>query len=122
MPTTNPISLFNMAPGSSTSRTFRFANSGSVPFAYTLTTTLSTGVAANALWTDGVNGLHLELRRGAAVVYDGPVAVANLAMGIVLQPAGFDDLTYNVYLPVTAGNALQGLTTTFDLTWTATGT
>ena len=67
------------------------------------------------------SGLQIRIRRGGAVVYDGPIDTGVRDMGILLSPGDQDPLDYEVYLSPNAGNSMQGLSVTFDLLWTATG-
>jgi len=111
------ISFGNMTAGSSVSKTLTVSNTGPLPFTYTLTTT----GGSTGLWTDASKGLQLRLRRGTAVVYDGPLQVTSLSFGITLAPLGTDGIEYTVYLPLAADNSLQGLSESITFTWTATG-
>jgi hypothetical protein len=95
-------------------------NGGRLPFtSYTFATAAVD--APTLLWTDPVNGLRLRLRRGTIVLYEGPIAVRDLTLGVTLAPGGADLLELSVYLPSQAGNVVQGLTQTVSITWTATG-
>lgn len=111
------ISLSNMQAGGSVVRMLNAQNMGTMPFTYTVTTSGGT----TALFTDP-NGLQLRLRRGAAVIYEGRLAVTNLSFGITLRPGEGDLIEYTVYLPAAAGNAFQNLNETITFTWTATET
>lgn len=113
------MSMFNLKPGDTQTRTLAVTNAGSVAFTYRITTT-PTG-PLTALWTDGAEGLQLRLLRGLTLIYDGRLEVADEGLDIELVPGATDTVEYVVYLPITAGNHLQGLTQTFTITWTATG-
>ena len=106
-----------MNAGSSVSKILTASNTGTLPFTYSLTTS----GGSTGLWTDASKGLQLRLRRGVAVVYDGPLQVTNLPFGITLAPSGTDVIEYTVYLPLAADNLLQGLSESITFTWTASG-
>ena len=111
------INLNDMNAGSAVTKIVTVSNTGTLPFTYSLTTS----GGSTGLWTDASKGLQLRLRRGVAVVYDGPLQVANLPFGITLAPSGTDVIEYTVYLPLAADNLLQGLSESITFTWTASG-
>jgi len=111
------ISLANMVPGDSASRTVTITNSGTVGFTYTAA--ISTG-ASTLLWSDTTNGLQVTVTRGASTLYAGALSGLTLAASPTLAAAGTDTLTFVFSLPTSAGNTFQGLTQTFTITYTAT--
>jgi hypothetical protein len=133
-PTTQPVNITNsqagfavltlsgMVPGDSISRPLATTNTGTLNFKYTLTTTCTSGCSgpSGVLWTDAANGLQLTLKRGASVIYSGPINVANQDMGVVLNAGQSDNITVQVSLPTSATNAFANLTTVVRFDWTAT--
>ena len=119
-PATGFIEMANMRPGAWATRTVNVLNGGRSAFdSYTLS--IASVDAPTMLWTDPVNGLRLRIRRGTAVIYEGPIAVRILDLGATLAPGGTDALELSVYLPDEAGNAAQGQSQAVSITWTATG-
>lgn len=110
--------MSNMAPGDSVTRTVNIYNSGNLAFRTYYLSTSSDG-AATALWSDATNGLQLRVRRGSAVLYDGPINVSSRDMQMALGPGGVDTLEITVSLPATAPNSMQALSQSVTFTWTA---
>ncbi|GAC1458884.1 MAG: hypothetical protein NVSMB8_07980 [Candidatus Limnocylindrales bacterium] len=110
------ISLSNMVPGDTASRTVTITNSGNVGFTYT--TAISTGTST-LLWSDTTNGLQVTVTRGASTLYTGALSGLTIAASPTLAAAGTDTLTFLFSLPTSAGNTFQGLTQTFTITYTA---
>jgi hypothetical protein len=111
------VSLTNLVPGDTATRTVTITNSGTAGFTYSgAVTNLNTTV----LWTDTVKGLQVEVKRGATTLYSG--ALKNLALPAsgTIAPAATDTLTFVFSLPTAADNSFQGLTQTFSITYTAT--
>jgi len=119
-PATGLMTMSNMWPGACATQNVNVFNAGRLGFT---TYTLSTAAASSptALWSDSTNGLQLRVRRGTTVVYDGPISVANLALGASMAPGDIDLLELRICLPVGTGNAVQGQSQTVSMTWTATG-
>ena len=122
MTTDSPASAFvtvgDLIPGDSATRIVTVSNSGSVPFTYTISASNSGG-PASLLWTDGVDGLQVEVSGDAGVLYSG--ALKNMsATGATVAAGGTEVLTYVISLPNSAGNAFQGLSQGFDITYDAT--
>jgi hypothetical protein len=111
------VSLSNMVPGDTATRTVVLTNTGNVGFTYTAS---ATPLSATVLWTDLTNGLQVSVKRGINVLYTG--ALKNLAIPAspTLAPAATDTLTFDFSLPTAADNSFQGLTQTFTVTYTAT--
>ncbi|HEX9435999.1 MAG TPA: TasA family protein [Candidatus Limnocylindria bacterium] len=111
------VSISNLVPGDTATRTVTVSNSGSAGFAYS--GAIATGIQT-VLWTDTVKGLQVEVKRGATSLYSG--ALKNLAIpaSSTIAPSATDTLTFVFSLPSTADNSFQGLTQTFTITYTAT--
>ena len=135
-----PVSTVGFVPGDSMSRAVNLVNDGgtalgSVSLASTLTT------PANALTSDGVNGLQLSVKAcpvawtqggtPSAPTYTCSGAERTLMSGSaapktseLINPAslaagGVDNVVFTISLPTSAGNNMQGLTAGLSLTFTA---
>jgi hypothetical protein len=106
-----------MVPGDSVSRPYTVVNSGSLPFTYALTT--SCADPCGPLWNDAADGLKLTVARGNAMIYRGPMDVANTPMGVTLTPGQSDQLAFTVALPASAGNVMAALSATITFSFTA---
>lgn len=110
------VSIANLVPGDTATRTVTITNTGTAGFTYT-----ASALNANnsALWTDTVKGLQVEVKRGTTVLYSG--ALKNLAVpaSATIAPAATDTLTFVFSLPLAADNSFQGLSQTFTVTYTA---
>jgi hypothetical protein len=111
------VSVSNLVPGDTVTRTVTITNTGTVGFTYTAS---ATNVNTSVLWTDTAKGLQVEAKRGATSLYGG--ALKNLAIpaSATIAPAAADTLTFVFSLPATADNSFQGLSQTFTVTYTAT--
>lgn len=103
-------------PGNVSERTLNVQNNGALPFTYSLTTNGGSGI----LWTDLVNGLHMEITRDSNVVYNGPLQATNVTLG-TLAKGEQDVIIITVYLPSTAGSQFQGLNVSVNFDFTAVG-
>jgi hypothetical protein len=134
-----PVSTAGFVPGDSMSRAVNLVNDGgtalgSVSLASTLTT------PANALTSDGVNGLQLSVKTCSVAWTQGgtpsaptytcsgaertlmagsAVNNATLANPASLAAGGVDNVVFTISLPTSAGNNMQGLTAGLSLTFTA---
>jgi hypothetical protein len=135
-----PVSTAGFVPGDSMSRAVNLVNDGgtalgSVSLASTLTT------PANALTSDGVNGLQLSVKTcsvawtqggtPSAPTYTCSGAERTLMSGSAapqtsalvnptsLAAGGVDNVVFTISLPTSAGNNMQGLTAGLSLTFTA---
>jgi spore coat-associated protein N len=126
----------DMVPGESVTRFLDVANTGTLDFTYVMS---SAATASSALNTDVTNGLQLEIKQcslawtgvdscGAggtvSTLYTGrlaPLAGQPVSLGTVSAGGGTAHLQLKVTLPGTA-TALSGLSSTLELTWTATNT
>ncbi|HEU5318670.1 MAG TPA: hypothetical protein VFX49_21330 [Chloroflexota bacterium] len=88
-------------------------NNGTRSIEYSLGTSGGSGL----LWTDTTNGLQLEVKKNGAVIYAGSLSMADRVIG-QLARGGQDELLMKVFLPATAGNAYQGLSTTITFNFT----
>ena len=111
------VNLTNVVPGDTANRTVVISNSGTVGFTYA--TAISTS-ASTLLWSDTTNGLQVSVKRGATVLYSGPISTLAIAASPTLAAAGTDTLIFDFSLPVGAGNTFQTLTQGFTITYTAT--
>jgi len=112
------VTLANLVPGDTATRTVTISNTGTVGFTYT--TAISTS-ASTLLWSDATNGLQVTVSRGGSPVYTG--ALSGLTLGAsptVAATTGTDTLTFLFSLPTSAGNTFQTLTQDFTITYTAT--
>ncbi len=112
------VTLANMVPGDTATRTVTLTNTGNVGFTYTF----SASQANNTLlWSDAANGVQVSVTRGATTLYNG--ALKNLTSVAVATPVavgGTDALAYVFSLPLSAGNSFQALTQDLTITYTAT--
>ena len=136
------ITAAGFVPGDSISRSVNLVNDGSAAFSSLSLVGASTG-AANALTTDGTNGLKLSVQscsvawtkttaaNGAAQyscsgttkpLVDKAPAVGNntLPTPASLTSGGTDHLVVTLALPTSAGNEFQGLSSAVALTFSGT--
>ncbi|HAF11066.1 MAG TPA: hypothetical protein DCK98_13430 [Chloroflexi bacterium] len=111
------VSLSNMVPGDSATRTVVISNSGNVGFTYT---GAIAATASTALWTDTTNGLQVTVTRGATTLYTGALKNMALAASGTVAAGGTDTLTFDFLLPTSADNTFQTLTQDFTITYTGT--
>ena len=112
------ISISNLVPGDTAARTVVISNTGNADFTYA---GAISATASTALWTDTTNGLQVNVKRGAASLYSGPLKNMVLAASpTITATTGTDTLTFDFSLPVTAGNSMQTLSQDFTITYTAT--
>jgi hypothetical protein len=133
-----PVSTTGFVPGDSMTRAVDLVNDGSVALG-ALSVTSAVTSAANVLTTDAVNGLQLTVE-GCSVAWEqggtteaplyacsgtkrtvlsGPIAnSASLSGPASLEVGGVDHLVFSVSLPTTADNTFQGLSASFNLTFT----
>jgi hypothetical protein len=112
------ITLANMVPGDTATRTVTLTNTGNVSFTYSFAASQANNTL---LWTDATNGLQVTASRGATTLYSG--ALKNMSAVAVATPvaaAGTDALTFVFSLPASAGNTFQALTQDLTITYTAT--
>jgi len=110
------VTVSNMVPGDTASRTVTITNTGNVGFTYTAAASPN---VTTLLWTDVVNGLQVTVKRGLTVLYTGALKNVALPTSATIAPAATDTLTFDFSLPTTADNSFQGLTQTFTITYTA---
>src|SRR5579859_4602150 len=104
------VTLSNMVPGDTASRTVVISNTGNVGFTYVG----SISATANTLlWSDTTNGIQVTVTRGTTTLYTGALSGLALAASPTIAAGGTDTLTFAFSLPVTAGNTFQSLTQDF---------
>lgn len=111
------ITISNLVPGDTATRSVVITNSGNAGFTYTAAISAT---ANTLLWSDTTNGLQVTVTRGATTVYTGPLKNFSLAASGTIAAAGTDTLSYVFSLPSTAGNTFQTLSQDFTITYTAT--
>jgi len=112
------ITLGDIVPGDSITRTMAVRNTGTSDFRYTVSASQTAGTL---LWTDGTDGLQLTLRTpGGTVLYSGPLSgLGTVAAPNVVAAGAPDDLVYAFSLPASASNAFQGLAQDLTIVFTA---
>jgi hypothetical protein len=111
------VNVTNLVPGDTANRTVVITNSGNAGFTYTAAISAT---ANTLLWSDTTNGLQVTVKRGATVLYTGPIKNMALAASGTIAAGATDTLTYDFTFPSTAGNTFQSLTQDFTITYTAT--
>ena len=113
------VTLGDLVPGDTISRTITVKNTGTQGFRYGV---FATQTAGTLLWTDATNGLQLTVAdSGGRVLYTGPLsALGTMAGPGTLAPGGTELLRYTFALPVSASDAFQGLLQDLTLVFTAT--
>ena len=111
------ISIANLVPGDTATRTVTITNSGNAGFTYV---GAISATAATALWTDTTNGLQVQVKRGLTTLYTGALNALAIPASGTIAAAGTDTLTFDFSLPTTADNTFQTLTQDFTITYTAT--
>ncbi|MEA2662384.1 MAG: spore coat-associated protein [Chloroflexota bacterium] len=111
------VSLANMVPGDTASRTVTLTNTGNVGFTYT---GAASATASTLLWSDATNGLQVTVKRGATTLYSGPLKTMSLPASATIAAGATDALTLDFSLPTSADNTFQSLTQDFTITYTAT--
>ena len=110
------VTVSNMVPGDTASRTVTITNTGNVGFTYS---GAASATITTVLWTDLTKGLQITAKRGLTTLYTGPLKDLALPASGTIAPAATDTLTLAFSLPTTADNSFQGLTQTFTITYTA---
>ncbi len=113
------VTLGDLVPGDTISRTITVKNTGTLGFRYVVSATQTAGTL---LWTDLTDGLQLTVAdSGGAVLYAGSLSgLGTLAGPGTLAPGGSELLRYTFALPTSASDAFQGLLQDLTLVFTAT--
>lgn len=117
------VSISDLVPGDTVTKTVTVSNDGADSFTYDLSS--STG-SAGVLWNDTTNGLQVQVLDSAATeLYNGPVQNLAFAAARTLAASGTETLTFKFTLPAGAGGAnsstFMAQTQDFTVTFTATG-
>lgn len=112
------ITLGDLVPGDSITRTLAVRNIGTSAFRYAVSVSQTAGTP---LWTDVTDGLQLTLRTpGGVVLYGGPLSgLGSVAAPTVVAAGASDDLVYVFALPPSAANTFQGLSQDLTIVFTA---
>lgn len=113
------VNLADLVPGDTIDRTITLANTGSLPFRYTVS---AAQTASTPLWTDTAFGLQLTVSTGSGtVLYTGPLSgLGALGGPSILAPGSSELLRYTFAFPASASDAFQGLVQDLTLVFTAT--
>ncbi|MBU6423875.1 MAG: M73 family metallopeptidase, partial [Chloroflexi bacterium] len=111
------VSVTNLVPGDTVSRTVTITNTGTVGFTYVAAAVPEIN---SVLWTDSGNGLQVTAKRGATVLYTGALKGLAIPASTTIAPSAIDSLTFDFSLPSSGDNTLQGITQKFTITYTAT--
>jgi hypothetical protein len=115
------ISISNLVPGDTATRTVTVTNTGNVGFTYSAAASSTT----NTLLFTGANGLSVVAYRcncttPANQVYSGTVQALSLPTSGTIAASGTETLTFVFSFPTAADNTYQTKTETFTITYTAT--
>lgn len=111
------VNITNLVPGDTANRTVVITNSGNASFTYSAAISAT---ASTLLWTDVTNGIQITAKRGATVLYTGPLKNMVIAASGTIAAGATDTLTYDFSFPSSAGNTFQSLSQDFTITYTAT--
>ncbi len=112
------VSLANLVPGDTATRTVTLTNTGNVGFTYSFAASQSNNTL---LWSDATNGLQVVVTRGATTLYTGALKnMGTISPGVTVAPAATDAIQYAFSLPTSTGNSFQNLTQDLTITYTAT--
>jgi len=107
------VSADDLVPGESVSGSVVIGNTGDVPMRLRVSgKTAGQGPLADAL--------RLSVRSGPTTVYSGSMVGLDSAAGVI-QPDSRRRYEFEVSLPATAGDSLQGASTTLDVHWHGKG-
>jgi len=98
-PTTAPLAIDSLAPGSTAVRPMTIVNDGTLPADVIVTPSKKAGI------TEFYEALTCKVTCGGVDLYDGPMASMRTA-AIRLAPGARGEMRFEVGLPADAGNAL----------------
>lgn len=104
------LSAENMAPGDEISGTLEIINTGSRDFDYTIQTDIAKDMDEKLY-----NALSLTISEDGIVLYSGFLSEASEITAGKLNAMESSYLDFNVALPMSAGNDLQGLTAGYEI-------
>jgi len=100
-PTSAPLSLDSLAPGTTSIRSLSVHNSGSLPVGIVVTAAKKAGI------TDFYNALTCRVSNAENLLYDGPLSTLQTAP-LELNAGTRSELRFEVGLPAETGNDLAG--------------
>jgi len=98
-PTSAPLAIEALAPGSTALRTMSVLNDGSLPADVVVTPSKKAGI------TEFYEALSCRVTCGGAELYNGPLSTMRTA-AVRLAPGARGELRFEVGLPASAGNTL----------------
>lgn len=102
------VSIGDLVPGDTITRSVTVQNGGSAPFTYMITAS-SVGGPETVLWKNKVKGIQVAVSGGGGPIYSGPISgLQGVPTGITVPGGNTEVLTYVFSLPNSAGNAFQG--------------
>ncbi|MCH8207627.1 MAG: hypothetical protein IIA62_00980 [Nitrospinae bacterium] len=119
-PASSFVSVSDLIPGDSATRSVTVENTGSVPFTYVISAS-NEGGPPSALWQDKDDGLQVVVSDENGQIYSGPIKdLDEISAGVEVAAGDTHVLTYVLSLPNSAGNAFQGLSQGIGITYDAT--
>lgn len=101
VPTTSPLAIDALAPGSSAVRPLVLVNDGSLPSDFVVTASKKAGI------TEFYDALTARVSCAGTEIYNGPLSAMRTAP-LRLAPGARGDLRFEIGLPASATNALAG--------------
>jgi predicted ribosomally synthesized peptide with SipW-like signal peptide len=101
IPATSALSIDGLAPGGTSTRTLMFVNDGTLVVDAVVTGAKKMGI------TDFYNSLTVRVLHGEREVYDGAMSALR-TLPVTVGAGKSEELSFEVGLPATAGNDLEG--------------